>query len=90
MSDRVKMVGMALAIMVVLGPASVAVAAPGDPRTVPAIRSAAGAPVAAAGTGEAEAREAADPELAPGCERSRRRLFVESEGWIIRRVTICR
>jgi hypothetical protein len=89
MNDRVKTVRMALAIMMVLVPMSGAVATPGDARTVPAIRSAASAPLAAAGPGEAGTREAPDPELAPGCERARRRLFVESEGWIIRRVTIC-
>jgi hypothetical protein len=90
MSDRVKMLGTVLAVMMALLPASVALAAPGEARAAPAIRSAAGVPVVAAGAGGAEAREAADPELAPGCERARRRLFVEGEGWIIRRVTICR
>ncbi len=25
----------------------------------------------------------------PGCARSRKRLFVEGEGWIVRRVTTC-
>ena len=25
----------------------------------------------------------------PNCDRSRRRLFVEGEGWIVRRVTTC-
>ena len=26
---------------------------------------------------------------APNCERSRKRLFVEGEGWIVRQVTTC-
>ena len=26
----------------------------------------------------------------PACERSRKRLFVEGEGWIVRQVTLCR
>ena len=26
----------------------------------------------------------------PACERSRKRLWVEGEGWVVRRVTTCR
>ena len=26
----------------------------------------------------------------PACERSRKRLFVEGEGWIVRRISLCR
>ena len=27
--------------------------------------------------------------LQPGCHRPRKRLWVEGEGWIVRRVTVC-
>jgi len=30
-----------------------------------------------------------DATDAPNCDRSRKRLFVEGEGWIVRRVTTC-
>jgi hypothetical protein len=30
-----------------------------------------------------------EPDLGPACERPRRRLWVEGEGWVIRRVTVC-
>lgn len=30
-----------------------------------------------------------EPLEAPGCTRVRRRLWVEGEGWIVRRVTTC-
>jgi hypothetical protein len=31
----------------------------------------------------------ATPQLDAGCQKSRRRLWVESEGWVVRRVTTC-
>ena len=30
-----------------------------------------------------------EPVEAPGCTKARRRLWVESEGWIVRRITTC-
>lgn len=36
----------------------------------------------------ADAKGASDEE--PGCLRARKRLWVEGEGWIVRRVTTCR
>ncbi len=30
-----------------------------------------------------------DASAPPNCERSRKRLFVDGEGWIVRRVTTC-
>lgn len=33
---------------------------------------------------------AADEDEPANCSKSRKRLWVESEGWIVRRVTICR
>jgi hypothetical protein len=50
---------------------------------------ASGSAVARASTGEEEVRDRGEAELAPNCQRTRRKLFVESEGWIVRRVTIC-
>jgi hypothetical protein len=66
----------------------------GSAESAPSVRTAtpaAGAAVAAAstGAGEADVRDRGEAELAPGCQRVRRKLFVESEGWIVRRVTIC-
>ena len=29
------------------------------------------------------------PELAPNCSRSRKQLFVEGQGWMVRKVTTC-
>jgi hypothetical protein len=66
----------------------------GPAESAPSIRTAKPAPGAAVatastGAGEADVRERGEAELAPGCQRMRRKLFVESEGWIVRRVTIC-
>ncbi|WP_243373882.1 hypothetical protein [Microvirga solisilvae] len=36
-------------------------------------------------TGSIKAQEAGDPT----CSKSRKRLFVEGEGWIVRKVTTC-
>ena len=36
------------------------------------------------------AATAAEPEEEANCSRSRKRLWVEGEGWIVRRITTCR
>lgn len=36
------------------------------------------------------ATEADDDPLPEGCTRARRRLWVDGEGWLVRRVTTCR
>ena len=43
---------------------------------------------AAEDSGSSEAKSAADDDA--GCYRARKRLWVEGEGWIVRRVTTCR
>ena len=47
----------------------------------------AGSNASAETTGSVQ-RSAAEEE--PVCERPRKRLWVEGEGWVVRRVTICR
>lgn len=63
--------------------ATAVVAAPAVPteRTVQATGS-----VTQAAAAQAVPTEAADPT---GCNRARRRLWVEGEGWIVRRITTC-
>ena len=39
-------------------------------------------------SGSSEAKSAPDDDA--GCYRARKRLWVEGEGWIVRRVTTCR
>jgi hypothetical protein len=33
---------------------------------------------------------AAEPEEEANCSRSRKRLWIEGEGWVVRRITTCR
>jgi hypothetical protein len=77
-----RVVAFAGAVGILTAPAE---AAPG----IRVFEPASGSAVARASTGEEEIRDRSETELAPGCQRMRRKLFVESEGWIVRRVTIC-
>lgn len=48
-------------------------------------------PAQIADTGQASAANATELADDPGtCSTSRRRLWIESEGWIVRKITICR
>ena len=45
--------------------------------------------VAALAAKDPETTSSIQPNTEPNCARSRQRLFVEGEGWIVRRVTTC-
>jgi hypothetical protein len=69
------------------------ISADAAPQPRPRERSAATAraKVADAGTVPATTGSVASPiEEEPACSRPRRRLWVEGEGWVVRRVAVCR
>lgn len=68
------------AVAVLLLTTLVAQAAPGQAETKVAE---AGSPIHAAGALERE-------DDAATCSRARRRLWIEGEGWVVRRITTCR
>ena len=74
-----------------LAPVISAHAAP-QPRSREATAATARAKVADAGSVPATTGSVASPvvEEEPACSRPRRRLWVEGEGWVIRRVAVCR
>ena len=69
--------------VLVVTPLASALAAPAETRHAGTKRTA--AVVAEDATGSV----AKSAEEEPGCQKSRRKLWVEGEGWIIRRVTTC-
>jgi hypothetical protein len=73
-----------LGVVLAATPLTTALAAPPEAR--PAGRT---HTVAAAATVDATGSVAKPAEEEPNCQKSRRKLFVEGEGWIVRRVTTC-
>jgi hypothetical protein len=78
-------IGFAVATLLAFGAVEGASAAPAPDRTPTKVADAGQAlrPVVAVAEGEDEGETA-------NCSRSRRRLWVEGEGWIVRRITTCR
>ena len=70
--------------LTVAAPADAASAPMVKPKTTP-VASAAAAVKEPETTGSTEKA----PQLEPNCAQSRKRLWVEGEGWIVRRVTTC-
>lgn len=48
------------------------------------------APITVADAAQAQPASVTDDEDSATCSKPRKRLWVEGEGWIVRRVTICR
>lgn len=63
--------------------ATPSLAAPGTGRSTTQVAEAAQVSQAAATTSDSD-------EESANCNKQRRRLWIEGEGWIVRRVTICR
>jgi nucleoid-associated protein YgaU len=78
--------GVVLILSITLAPAVEAA----SKASVRAVKSAPTAYTSAkAPTAPAEAAEVVDTAPEPGCSRARKKLWVEGEGWIVRRVTTC-
>ena len=69
------------------------------PGALVALLALAGSAQAAPANGNAKVAEAAapirpvaavEPEEPASCYRARRRLWIENEGWVVRRITTCR
>ena len=95
MTRRGSILAAAQAAGLALVVSAIAWAAPAQAASAAAVRTkTAAAPVVAtqAAVKEPEttgATEKASNTLEPNCSQSRRRLWVEGEGWIVRRVTTC-
>jgi hypothetical protein len=93
-SQRLSLPGLRLAcVSLVLGTA-VVLLAPGQGtanqlESRPAVATPTATPVRAVPDGEPVATGSVERDDV-ACERTRRRLWVEGEGWIVRRVTTCR
>ena len=72
---------------IALGGVAPADAAPAKPAKA---KAAAAEPAPAAAREPKAAYSQAGPDDAAGCFTGRKKLFVEGEGWIVRRVTTCR
>jgi hypothetical protein len=71
------------AVVLVATPLASPLAAPAETRQAGKMRT---AEVAAE---DATGSVAKSAEEEPGCQKTRRKLWLEGEGWIVRRVTIC-
>ena len=78
--------GVVLILSFIMAPAAEAA----SKASVRAVKSAPTAYTSAkAPTAPAEAADVVETAPEPGCSRARKKLWVEGEGWIVRRVTTC-
>ena len=94
MTRRGSILAAAQAAGLALVVSAIAWAAPAQAASAAVVRTKPAAPVEAtqAAVKEPETTgtiEKASSTLEPNCSQSRRRLWVEGEGWIVRRVTTC-
>jgi hypothetical protein len=86
----VRQAGMASGVILILSATMAPAAGAASKASVRAVRSAPTAYTSAkAPTAPAEPSAAVETVPEPGCSRARKKLWVDGEGWIVRRVTTC-
>jgi hypothetical protein len=82
-AETAALFALVLGVVLAATPRTSALAAPADTRQAGRTQTAAAAAVDTTGSVAKPAEEE------PGCQKARRKLWVEGEGWIVRRVTTC-
>jgi hypothetical protein len=75
-----------LGVVLAATPLTAALAAPSEARQAAGRTQTAAAAATVDVTGSVAAKPAGEE---PNCQKARRKMFVEGEGWIVRRVTTC-